>query len=97
MSSTQSIDEEDQSDEDDEQKQDAKKNATPIGGVQSIAMNDINYWKKKNKIDSKTKIFVIIGGYPDLRKALLDRGQKTKIDTLIFLLSNVFKVLIFNL
>lgn len=35
---------------------------------------DLTKWKKINKLDMKTKVFIIKGGYNALRKALLDRG-----------------------
>lgn len=31
-------------------------------------------WKRANKIDNKTKVFIIKGGYNDFRRALLDRN-----------------------
>jgi len=37
-------------------------------------LNDINYWKRKNKIEDKTKIFIVSGGYGDIRKSLIERG-----------------------
>ena len=43
---------------------------TPI----SFAMADFDYWRKKNNLPADSKIFILIGGYPDVKKALLDRG-----------------------
>lgn len=31
-------------------------------------------WKRNNDVDPKTKVFIIKGGYHDLRAALLERG-----------------------
>ncbi len=31
-------------------------------------------WKKKNRVDENTKVFIIRGGYGDIKKALKDRG-----------------------
>ena len=39
-----------------------------------ITITDMQTWKKKNKIDEKSKIFIITGGYVDIRRALLKRG-----------------------
>ena len=41
----------------------------------SFAMNDIDYWRKKNNFPANSKIFMIIGGYVALRKAFLQRGD----------------------
>lgn len=37
-------------------------------------MADFDYWRKKNNLPPDSKIFILIGGYPDVKKALLDRG-----------------------
>ena len=31
-------------------------------------------WKKKNRVEDETKVFIIAGGYGDIKRALLDRG-----------------------
>jgi hypothetical protein len=31
-------------------------------------------WRKKNRVDENTKVFIIMGGYKDLKKALKARG-----------------------
>lgn len=31
-------------------------------------------WKKKYKVDDNVKVFILAGGYPDIRKALKRRG-----------------------
>ena len=37
-------------------------------------MMDINTWKRRNGVGFYQKIFIIKGGYAELRKALLDKG-----------------------
>lgn len=37
-------------------------------------MQDIEYWKRKNKLDPKTKVFICKGAYPILRDAMKQRG-----------------------
>ena len=41
----------------------------------SSTLLDIDTWKKKNSIDLKTKVFILIGGYVDIRESLLRRGK----------------------
>lgn len=31
-------------------------------------------WKKKHRVDDKTKVFIIKGGYGDIKRALKSRG-----------------------
>jgi len=31
-------------------------------------------WKKKNRVDDKTRVFICTGGYPDIKRALKQRG-----------------------
>lgn len=31
-------------------------------------------WKKKNKLDDATRVFICTGGYPDIKRALKQRG-----------------------
>jgi hypothetical protein len=31
-------------------------------------------WKKKNRVDEKTKVFIVKGGYGDIKRALKQRG-----------------------
>ena len=31
-------------------------------------------WKKKNRVEDNQKVFIVKGGYRDVRKALLRRG-----------------------
>jgi hypothetical protein len=38
-------------------------------------ITDIAVFRKKNKLSDKDKIFIIAGGYPDIRKALARRGK----------------------
>jgi tubulin monoglycylase TTLL3/8 len=40
----------------------------------TIANMDIVIFRKKNGISEDTKIFQVVGGYPDIKKALSDRG-----------------------
>ena len=37
-------------------------------------ITDLAEWKKKQRIDPETKVFIILGGYPDLKHSLLARG-----------------------
>ena len=37
-------------------------------------ITDMAQWKKKHKLDPNTKVFIIVGGYWDLKKALEERG-----------------------
>ena len=37
-------------------------------------ISDIQLWKKKNKIDNKTKIFIVDKSYHTIREALEERG-----------------------
>lgn len=32
-------------------------------------------FKKVNKLSESTKVFIVMGGYPAIKKALLDRGK----------------------
>eukprot|EP00357_Protocruzia_adherens_P000980 CAMPEP_0115047060 /NCGR_PEP_ID=MMETSP0216-20121206/49101_1 /TAXON_ID=223996 /ORGANISM="Protocruzia adherens, Strain Boccale" /LENGTH=963 /DNA_ID=CAMNT_0002430223 /DNA_START=247 /DNA_END=3138 /DNA_ORIENTATION=- len=37
-------------------------------------ITDMPTWKKRNKVPEKTKVFMVMGGYPEIRKSLLKRG-----------------------
>jgi len=37
-------------------------------------ITDLALWKKKYKLDEKTRVFICNGGYPDIKKALKKRG-----------------------
>ncbi len=37
-------------------------------------VTDLTEWKKKNRLQENEKVFIITGGYGDLKKALKDRG-----------------------
>lgn len=37
-------------------------------------MTDLSEYKKKNRIEQTDKVFIITGGYGDLKKALKERG-----------------------
>ena len=37
-------------------------------------VTDLNQWKKKNRLEADEKVFIVTGGYPELKKALRERG-----------------------
>ena len=39
-------------------------------------ITDFAQWKKRNRVGEREKVFLIMGGYPDIRKALLRRGKR---------------------
>lgn len=39
-----------------------------------LNITDMKEWKKKNRVEADTKVFIIKGGYQDVRKALKSRG-----------------------
>jgi tubulin monoglycylase TTLL3/8 len=39
-----------------------------------LNITDMATWKKKYRVDEDTKVFIIKGGYPDVKKALKSRG-----------------------
>ena len=39
-----------------------------------IMITDMKEWKKKNRVEQDTKVFIVKGGYGDVKKALKDRG-----------------------
>ena len=39
-----------------------------------LPISDMATWKKKNRVDEKTKVFIVMGGYGDLKRALKRRG-----------------------
>ena len=39
-------------------------------------ITDFAQWKKRNRVSDKTRVFMIYGGYPDVRKALERRGNQ---------------------
>lgn len=39
-----------------------------------LNITDMAAWKKKYRVDEDTKVFIIKGGYPDVKKALKSRG-----------------------
>ena len=41
---------------------------------------NLKEWKRKNRIDDDVKIFNCFSGYPDMRRALLQRGWQENID-----------------
>lgn len=44
------------------------------------ACGNLEEWKKRNKIDKYIKVFICFIGYPDMRKALLNRGWHENLD-----------------
>ncbi|KAL4504141.1 hypothetical protein ABPG72_020979 [Tetrahymena utriculariae] len=68
LSNTKQKDEEESSDDDE----------TPVkqksNNQNAVQQTDLAKWKKYNRLDPKTKVFIIKGGYGDLRKALQERG-----------------------
>lgn len=40
----------------------------------NLNITDLQTWKKKNRVDADTKVFIIKGGYGDIRRALKQRG-----------------------
>ena len=55
--------------------QEIKKEVVSTQNIVSFAMNDIDYWKKKNNLPSNAKIFLILGNYPALKKGFIKRGN----------------------
>jgi len=37
-------------------------------------ITDMATWKKKNRVEPETKVFIIKGGYGDVKRALKQRG-----------------------
>ncbi|CAM9140398.1 unnamed protein product [Ectocarpus fasciculatus] len=44
------------------------------GGVITASARDFNDWKRKHKVAPETKVFVMTGWYPCVKKALVERG-----------------------
>lgn len=40
----------------------------------TVQVTDLGVWKKRNNLSSDDKVFIIKGGYNDLRQGLIDRG-----------------------
>ncbi len=40
----------------------------------NLNITDMKEWKKKNRVDPETKVFIIKGGYGDVKRALKSRG-----------------------
>lgn len=47
-----------------------------MANLQTAKLNitDMKEWKKKNRVDPDTKVFIIKGGYGDVKRALKSRG-----------------------
>lgn len=39
-----------------------------------LNITDLAVWKKKHRVDEKTKVFIVKGGYGDIKRALKQRG-----------------------
>jgi tubulin monoglycylase TTLL3/8 len=39
-----------------------------------LNITDMKEWRKRNKLDDKTKVFIVKGGYGDIKRALKARG-----------------------
>lgn len=39
-----------------------------------LNITDMATWKKKNRVDEQTKVFIVRGGYGDVKRALKQRG-----------------------
>ena len=39
-----------------------------------LNITDMKEWKKKNRVDDQTKVFICTGGYGDVKRALKKRG-----------------------
>lgn len=44
-------------------------------------ITDMTAWKKKNRVDKDTKVFMIMGGYGDVKRALKKRDWVQNKDT----------------
>ena len=51
-----------------------KKSEKLLSHTKKILITDINLYKKRHKLKESDKIFIIVGCYPDIRKALKLRG-----------------------
>jgi len=49
-------------------------------------VTDINIWKKRNNIEPEGKVFIVKGGYADIKRGLEDRGwiENTDVYSLCF-------------
>jgi len=44
-------------------------------------ITDFALWKKRNRVGERDRVFIIMGGYPDIRRALLSRGKQYTVQT----------------
>lgn len=61
----------------DEYNESSDEDETPVKAKSQnngVQQTDLAKWKKFNRLEQKTKVFIIKGGYHDLRRALVDRG-----------------------
>ena len=40
----------------------------------TVQVTDLSVWKKRNCLSAEDKVFIIKGGYNDLRQGLVSRG-----------------------
>lgn len=64
--------EEQDNEDDDEAQEDTPSRPKKLRSYPFIT--DLKIWKKKQRLDDSVRVFIIMGGYPDLKKALLKRG-----------------------
>jgi len=50
-----------------------ERNMTMLKPTQ-LNITDMKEWKKRQRVDEKTKVFIIRGGYGDIKRALKSRG-----------------------
>ena len=51
-----------------------ERNKNAMNNKKDLNITDMALWKKKNRVDPDTKVFICYGGYRDIRKALKGRG-----------------------
>lgn len=42
--------------------------------ISNLNITDFSSWKRRHELDESTKVFIIMGGYPDIKRALKKRG-----------------------
>ena len=63
---------ENEGDESSDEDKESKKKKRKMRSYPHIT--DLDEWKKKNRLENGEKVFIITGGYNELKKALRDRG-----------------------
>ena len=47
----------------------------PLKNEQNFGyIKEIDQWKRLNRVDAETKVFIVKGGWRDIREALIKRG-----------------------